>query len=111
MREIWDRRLMCCVGKLLPNGTKWTCSDFSFFFVVQAPCGGIPAAHLTSVTPTLLAQQIYKDLARARSGREPTIKLLYLTPERLGNSDAILDFMRDLHQQVRTYFMFHDERG
>lgn len=66
----------------------------------QAPCGGIPAAHMTSATSPALIKQIYKDLARADKGREPSIKLLYVTPERLGNSDSMLGFMHRLHAQV-----------
>lgn len=70
--------------------------------IPQAPCGGIPAAHMTSATPATLIKQIYKDLGRADRGREPSIKLLYVTPERLGNSDSLLDFMHRLHEQVGT---------
>ncbi|CAM9333043.1 unnamed protein product [Choristocarpus tenellus] len=65
--------------------------------LLQVPCGGIPTAYLTSTTSSKLSTQVYRDLARCDNGREPTIKLLYLTPERLGNSDAILDFMHRLH--------------
>lgn len=68
----------------------------------QAPCGGIPAGHLTSATPSTLVKQIYKDLARADKGQHPTLKLLYVTPERLGNSDSMLDFMHRLHDQVTS---------
>lgn len=66
----------------------------------QAPCGGIPAAHVTSTTQSSIAKQIFTDLARARKGKEPTIKLLYVTPERLGNSDAMFGIMTALHDQV-----------
>lgn len=67
--------------------------------LLKAPCGGIPAAHMTSATPSGLIKQIYKDLGRADKGREPSIKLLYVTPERLGNSDSMLNFMHRLHDQ------------
>ncbi|CAN0161939.1 unnamed protein product [Pylaiella littoralis] len=67
--------------------------------LLKAPCGGIPAAHMTSVTPTATVKQIYKDLGRADKGREPSIKLLYVTPERLGNSDSMLSFMHSLNDQ------------
>lgn len=66
----------------------------------QAPCGGIPAAHMTSSTQSSIAKQIFTDLARARKGKQPTIKLLYVTPERLGNSDALFGIMTALHDQV-----------
>ena len=55
---------------------------------------------MTSATPSTLIKQIYKDLGRADKGREPSIKLLYVTPERLGNSDSMLNFMHRLHDQV-----------
>ncbi|CAN0480537.1 unnamed protein product, partial [Scytosiphon promiscuus] len=54
---------------------------------------------MTSATPSRLIKQIYKDLGRADKGREPSIKLLYVTPERLGNSDSMLNFMHRLHDQ------------
>jgi bloom syndrome protein len=43
----------------------------------------IPAAVLNSTTPETLARGIYRDLGSVRMGREPAIKLLYVTPERL----------------------------
>lgn len=55
---------------------------------------------MTSATSPALIKQIYKDLARADKGREPSIKLLYVTPERLGNSDSMLEFMHRLHAEV-----------
>lgn len=55
---------------------------------------------MTSATPSASIQQIYKDLGRCDRGREPTIKLLYVTPERLGNSDSMLNFMRRLDDKV-----------
>ncbi|CAN0179517.1 unnamed protein product [Ectocarpus sp. 6 AP-2014] len=67
--------------------------------LLKAPCGGIPAAHLTSATPTAAIKQIYKDLGRADRNREPSVKLLYVTPERLGNSDSMLDFMHRLNDK------------
>lgn len=67
---------------------------------MQAPCGGVPAAHMTSATPPAAIKQIYADLGRCDKGREPTIKLLYVTPERLGNSDSMLNFMKRLDDKV-----------
>ncbi|CAB1115982.1 unnamed protein product [Ectocarpus sp. CCAP 1310/34] len=67
--------------------------------LLKAPCGGIPAAHLTSATPTTAIKQIYKDLGRADRDREPSVKLLYVTPERLGNSNSMLDFMHRLNDK------------
>lgn len=58
---------------------------------------------MTSVTPTATVKQIYKDLGRADKGREPSIKLLYVTPERLGNSDSMLSFMHSLNDQVSRH--------
>ncbi|CAM9529438.1 unnamed protein product, partial [Hapterophycus canaliculatus] len=67
--------------------------------LLKAPCGGIPAAHMTSATPGTAMKQIYKDLGRADKGREPSVKLVYVTPERLGNSETMLQFMHRLNDK------------
>jgi len=48
----------------------------------------IPAAILNSTTSESIAKGIYRDLHAVDRGREPQIKLLYVTPERLLKSVA-----------------------
>jgi len=67
--------------------------------LIQLPSGGVPAVHLSSATKTKLVEQIMKDLARCVAGLEPYIKLLYVTPERLTNSDRLLDILDKLYMQ------------
>ena len=43
--------------------------------------GGIPAASVSSQTPITIKRQVQADLDLARRGMEPTLKLLYVTPE------------------------------
>jgi bloom syndrome protein len=63
--------------------------------VRNQPCG-IPAAHLSSQTPTKLFKAVWKELHR----QKPTIKLLYCTPEKLANSDSLLQVLQSLNQRV-----------
>ena len=48
----------------------------------------IPAAILNSTTSEPIARSIYRDLHSVDRGREPQIKLLYVTPERLLKSES-----------------------
>ncbi len=58
----------------------------------------IPAAVLNSTTSETVVRQIYRDLYSVRRGKEPTIKLLYVTPERLLKSVSFQDLLNTLHE-------------
>ena len=57
--------------------------------------GGVPAAHLTSATDSSLRSQIFTDLNHS----PPSLKLLYTTPETVGNSSAVRDLLRRLYHR------------
>ena len=63
-------------------------------------CGGVPAAHLTSSTKETTSRAILRELHAAAEGRidYPTLKLLYVTPERLAMSDNFRDLLEKLHR-------------
>lgn len=61
---------------------------------------GIPAAVLNSTTTETLARQIYRDVYGLRRGKEPYIKLLYVTPERLLKSTSFQDLLTFLYDHV-----------
>ncbi|GAB5031020.1 atp-dependent dna helicase q-like 1-like [Nannochloropsis oceanica] len=56
----------------------------------------IPAAILNSTTSESIAKGIYRDLHAVDRGREPQIKLLYVTPERLLKSVAFQELLTKL---------------
>lgn len=60
----------------------------------------IPAAFLNSTTSQNIASQVYRDLYSCRRGKEPAIKLLYLTPERIVKSDSLRELLATLHEEV-----------
>lgn len=62
---------------------------------------GIPAAILNSTTSESIAKQIYRDIFGLRRDREPLIKLLYVTPERIVNSDSFYNMLTFLYERVR----------
>jgi ATP-dependent helicase YprA (DUF1998 family) len=62
---------------------------------------GIPAAILNSTTSESIAKQIYRDIYGLRRDREPLIKLLYVTPERIVNSNSFYDMLTFLYERVR----------
>jgi len=64
---------------------------------------GIPAALLNSTTTQPLARQIYRDLYGPKYGRVPSIKMLYITPERLCNSESLQTMLTYLYEQVRDW--------
>ncbi len=64
---------------------------------------GIPAALLNSTTTQPLARQIYRDLYGPKYGRVPSIKVLYITPERLCNSESLQTMLTYLYEQVRDW--------
>ena len=63
-------------------------------------CGGVPAAHLTSSTKETTSRAILRELHAAAEGRidYPTLKLLYVTPERLALSENFRDVLEKLHR-------------
>lgn len=62
--------------------------------LIQNPRGGIPAAFLSSQTSVTLRRAISRELRR----KHPTLKLLYLTPEKLAKSGEMQDLLEILHQ-------------
>ncbi|OQR97596.1 bloom syndrome protein, DEAD/DEAH box helicase [Achlya hypogyna] len=56
---------------------------------------GIPAAFLSSQTLAALKKAVWRDLHRPI----PTLKLLYVTPERLAASDSLIQVLESLHQR------------
>lgn len=62
--------------------------------LIQNPHGGIPAAFLSSQTSVTLRRAISRELRRKR----PTLKLLYLTPEKLAMSGEMQELLEILHQ-------------
>ena len=65
---------------------------------------GVPAAHLTSSTKETTSRAILRELHAAAEGRVdyPTLKLLYVTPERLALSENFRDVSRSCIE--RTYW-------
>lgn len=58
---------------------------------------GIPAGYLSSQTGITLRRAIVQELRR----KQPSLKLLYVTPEKLGNSAEMMDLLELLHSNVR----------
>ncbi|KAH9086262.1 hypothetical protein LEN26_020302 [Aphanomyces euteiches] len=56
---------------------------------------GIPAAYLSSQTAQKLIKAVWKDLHRP----VPTIKLLYVTPEKLAASSSLIAMLEDLNRR------------
>ncbi|CAG9768496.1 unnamed protein product [Ceutorhynchus assimilis] len=65
----------------------------------------IAAAHLCSDVTKTESEQIYKKL----SMREPAIKLLYLTPEKINASRMIIDILENLYQRGKLARFVIDE--
>lgn len=65
----------------------------------------IPAAILNSTTTETVAKQIYRDLYSVRKGREPSIKLLYVTPERI-QSESLQEMLATLNEWVSVCILF-----
>ena len=63
--------------------------------VNQLHCFQIPAAHLSSSVTDEQAQHVYRELAK----KEPALKLLYLTPEKLSASQKICNALTALYQR------------
>ncbi|ETI32764.1 hypothetical protein F441_20376 [Phytophthora nicotianae CJ01A1] len=62
--------------------------------LIQNPGCGIPAAFLTSQTSLTLKRSITAELKRSA----PSVKLLYLTPEKVIKSPEMMDLLKDLHR-------------
>jgi len=67
----------------------------------------VPAAFLNSSTTQNVASQIYRDLYQCRKDREPAIKLLYLTPERIVKSEGLKQLLGTLHEHVSLFLFIH----
>ena len=59
---------------------------------------GIPAAFLTSSSTPEMIASVFRDLSRGRSGLQPFIKLLYVTPERIVNHAQTFAIFTELYQ-------------
>ena len=70
---------------------------------------GIPCAHITSHTQETLRKQVYRELFLARKGIEPSVKLLYVTPECLCNSDTMGDALVTLYEEGMLARLIIDE--
>lgn len=65
--------------------------------LIRNPQCGIPAGYLSSQTGVTLRRAIVQELRRKR----PSLKLLYVTPEKLSNSAEMMDLLEILHGNVR----------
>ena len=65
--------------------------------LISLPCGGVPAAYLTSNCTTDQLQTINRDLSRARMGLQPFIKLLFVTPEKMVKDLNTRSLLKDLY--------------
>lgn len=61
--------------------------------LIRNPHYGIPAAFLSSQTGITLKRAITRELKR----KYPTLKLLYVTPEKIGKSEEMLELLQILH--------------
>lgn len=66
--------------------------------LIRNPQCGIPAGYLSSQTGITLRRAIVQELRRPR----PSLKLLYVTPEKLSNSNEMLELLELLHRNVRS---------
>jgi hypothetical protein len=64
--------------------------------LINNPLAGIPAGFLSSATGITLKRSIYAELERPI----PSIKLLYVTPEKIGKSDDFINLLRQLNNKV-----------
>ncbi|KDD75215.1 hypothetical protein H632_c805p0, partial [Helicosporidium sp. ATCC 50920] len=61
------------------------------------PSGGVPASYLSSQQSVVEARAVFRELDKA----QPTVKLLYVTPEQFVKSQRLKDALGRLHQAVR----------
>ncbi|KAI3379888.1 hypothetical protein SNEBB_010928 [Seison nebaliae] len=64
---------------------------------------GILAAHMLNSLSSMSSEmmtvtQVYSDLRKGKNGRQPDLKLLYCTPEKLQSSDSLREILRDLYK-------------
>ncbi|CAM9482566.1 unnamed protein product [Chrysoparadoxa australica] len=77
--------------------------------LLRAPCGGVPAAALSSSTPPEEVRAILSELRKCERGEEPVIKLLYLTPERVTMDSRLLDILDGLKRNGCLSMVVIDE--
>ncbi|DBA05397.1 TPA: hypothetical protein N0F65_007559 [Lagenidium giganteum] len=63
--------------------------------VVSPLLGGIPAAFMSSQTGITLRRAIMRELRRPK----PSLKLLYVTPEKIGKSAEMMEILHQLHSK------------
>lgn len=73
--------------------------------LLSAPCGGIPAASLSSALPEATRRSVMRELEAGA----PTLKLLYVTPEQLVKSDALTTRLARLADGGRLARLVVDE--
>ena len=73
--------------------------------LLAAPCGGIPAASLSSTLPETTRRAVMRELEAGA----PTLKLLYVTPEQLVKSDALTTRLARLADGGRLARLVVDE--
>ena len=66
------------------------------FSLIHRTKQGIPASYLSSQQSEEECFAVYRELRKAN----PTIKLLYLTPERIAKSPSLESLMQQMHAQV-----------
>jgi hypothetical protein len=75
----------------------------------KMPCGGVPAAFLTSTTNETTMKSVFTDLRRCEKGMEPFIKLLYVTPERMVKGIGTKNALTCLYQNEMLARFIIDE--
>ena len=73
--------------------------------LLEAPCGGVPATYLSSQLGARERRAVLAELAAAA----PTCKLLYVTPEQLVKSGALVDALTRLRARGRLARLVVDE--
>lgn len=73
--------------------------------LLEAPCGGVPATYLSSQQGARERRAVLAELAAAA----PTCKLLYVTPEQLAKSGALVDALTRLRARGRLARLVVDE--
>ena len=71
----------------------------------RLPCGGVPATYLSSQQGARERRAVLAELAAAA----PTCKLLYVTPEQLVKSGALVDALTRLRARGRLARLVVDE--
>ena len=73
--------------------------------LLAAPCGGVPAASLSSALPESARRAVLREL----DARAPTLKLLYVTPEQLVKNQGLVDRLASLDAAGRLARIVVDE--